>query len=217
MAPNALKSAGFRPLLGRNGPEVRQQAHLERATLGQRMSGPADQFTPADEQTAIQLIRRLVTEYGARALEELCGRLRAHGDRGGLHGACAYLMGNVVNEAYVDRSFPGIVSLGLLTMAIFAIKGAASYGQAVMLSRIGNRIIAENQRRMFDRLMHQNLGFFADAAFVGIPGAAFDRRQRRDAGAQSAGHRDRPRSPLADRACRRDGRCRIRSCRCSRS
>ena len=46
-------------------------------------------------------------------------------------------------------------------MLIFAIKGAASYGQAVMMSRIGNRIIAENQQRMFDRLMRQSLGFFA--------------------------------------------------------
>ena len=30
------------------------------------------------------------------------------------------------------------------------------------LSRIGNRIIAENQRRMFDKLLHENIGFFAD-------------------------------------------------------
>ncbi len=30
-----------------------------------------------------------------------------------------------------------------------------------MMSRIGNRIIAENQQRMFDRLMRQSLGFFA--------------------------------------------------------
>jgi ATP-binding cassette subfamily B protein len=46
-------------------------------------------------------------------------------------------------------------------MAIFAVKGAATYGHAVILSRIGNRIIAENQQRMFDRLMRQSLGFFA--------------------------------------------------------
>src|ERR1700694_4453216 len=74
----------------------------------------------------------------------------------------AYLMGVVVNEPYVNRSFAGIVAIGVLTVAIFAIKGAATYGQAVMLSRIGNSIIAENQRRLFDRLMNQNLGFFAE-------------------------------------------------------
>ena len=31
-----------------------------------------------------------------------------------------------------------------------------------MLSRIGNRIIADNQRRMFDKLLQENIGFFAD-------------------------------------------------------
>ena len=31
-----------------------------------------------------------------------------------------------------------------------------------MLARIGNRIIAENQRRMFDKLLNENVGFFSD-------------------------------------------------------
>src|SRR4029078_8315550 len=31
-----------------------------------------------------------------------------------------------------------------------------------MLSRIGNSIIAENQRRLFSKLMHESLGFFAN-------------------------------------------------------
>ena len=46
--------------------------------------------------------------------------------------------------------------------AIFAVKGLATYGGTVMLSRIGNQIIAENQRRMFDKLLRESMGFFAD-------------------------------------------------------
>lgn len=125
------------------------------------MSGPADQSTPADGQTAFQLIRRLVTEYGLTHWHKYAIAFLLMGIAAACTALCAYLMGTVVNEAYVNRSFPGIVTLGLLTMAIFAIKGAATYGHAVMLSRIGNRIIAENQQRMFDRLMRQSLGFFA--------------------------------------------------------
>jgi subfamily B ATP-binding cassette protein MsbA len=45
---------------------------------------------------------------------------------------------------------------------IFMIKGMATYGQAVMLARIGNRIIADNQQRMFAKLLEHNVGFFAD-------------------------------------------------------
>ncbi len=45
---------------------------------------------------------------------------------------------------------------------IFLVKAVATYGQQVMLARIGNRIIALNQRRMFDALIRQNLAFFAE-------------------------------------------------------
>ena len=74
----------------------------------------------------------------------------------------AYLLGKMTNEAYVDRNFHGIVIVAVVAMAIFAIKGMASYGATVMLSSIGNRIVADNQRRMFDKLLQQNIGFFAD-------------------------------------------------------
>lgn len=125
------------------------------------MSGPADHVTPAEEQTASQLIRRLVADYGFAHWPKYAVAFLLMGIVAACTAACAYLMGTVVNEAYINRSFPGIVQLGVLTMLIFAIKGVASYGQAVMMSRIGNRIIAENQQRMFDRLMRQSLGFFA--------------------------------------------------------
>ena len=74
----------------------------------------------------------------------------------------AYLLGTMTNEAYVNRNFQGIVIIGIITMAIFAAKGMASYGATVMLSSIGNRIVADNQQRMFDKLLRENMGFFAD-------------------------------------------------------
>ena len=74
----------------------------------------------------------------------------------------AYLIGTMTNEAYVNRNFHGIVVIGLIAMVIFIAKGFANYGSAVMLSWIGNRIVADNQQRMFDKLLQQDIGFFAD-------------------------------------------------------
>jgi ATP-binding cassette subfamily B protein len=74
----------------------------------------------------------------------------------------AYLLGTVVNETYVNKNFSMVVVIALIAMAIFSAKGFATYGSAVTLSRIGNGIIADNQRRMFDRLLQQDIGFFAD-------------------------------------------------------
>jgi len=76
--------------------------------------------------------------------------------------ATAYLLGTMINQTVVTKNFHGVVIVSLAAVGIFAAKGFASYGGNVTLSRIGNRIIAENQRRMFDKLLHENIGFFAD-------------------------------------------------------
>ena len=47
-------------------------------------------------------------------------------------------------------------------MVVFTLRGAATYGHSVILARIGNSIVAENQRRLFDRLQQQNLTYFGE-------------------------------------------------------
>jgi ATP-binding cassette, subfamily B, bacterial MsbA len=74
----------------------------------------------------------------------------------------AYLLGKMTNEAYVNHNLRGIVIVGVGAMLIFAVKGFATYGSAVILSLIGNSIMAKNQRRMFDKLLREDIGFFAD-------------------------------------------------------
>jgi len=74
----------------------------------------------------------------------------------------AYLIGDVINQAYVNRSLPGIITIGIITVVLFAFKGLATYGHSVMLSRIGNRIVADNQRAVFSKLLSEGLSFFSD-------------------------------------------------------
>jgi ATP-binding cassette subfamily B protein len=76
--------------------------------------------------------------------------------------ASAYLIGTAINEAYVNRSFAGIATIAVAIMAIFSVKGISTYSQAVILAKIGNLIDAENQRRMFDKLLQQDLSYFRD-------------------------------------------------------
>jgi ATP-binding cassette subfamily B protein len=117
---------------------------------------------PSDSETSYQLIRRLVAEYGAKHWKSYAVAFVFMAVSASGTAAIAYLMGTIVNKAYVDRSFHAIVVIGLFTIVIFCARGAATYFQAVILSRVGNAIIAENQRKLFDRLMNQNLGFFAE-------------------------------------------------------
>ena len=117
---------------------------------------------PSDTETSSQLIRRLVSEYGAKHAKSYALAFALMTVTAGSTALIAYLMGTIVNKAYVDRSFQAIVIIGLFTIVIFCARGLATYFQAVIMSRIGNSIIAENQRKLFDRLMHQSLRFFAE-------------------------------------------------------
>lgn len=108
------------------------------------------------------LIMRLLVEYGysARyrfALAFALGAVTAAATAG-----TAYLVGTVVNQAYVNQSFAAISGLAFLIIAIFAIKGVALYGSNVIMSVIGNRVVAEIQGRTFDKLLVEGLAHFAD-------------------------------------------------------
>ena len=53
----------------------------------------------------------------------------------------------------MHRDFRALILIGIGAFGIFALKGLLTYGHQVMMMQIGNRIIADNQRRMFDKLL----------------------------------------------------------------
>jgi ATP-binding cassette subfamily B protein len=114
------------------------------------------------DQSALALVRRLLLEQASKRWRAYAVAFVLMGIGAACTALMAYLMGSVINEAYVARNFPGIVALGLLAMAIFVVKGLSTYGQQVMLARVGNSIVAENQRRMFAKLLQQNVGYFSE-------------------------------------------------------
>jgi ATP-binding cassette, subfamily B, bacterial MsbA len=124
-----------------------------------------DQILPASadaQYSATALIRRLLTEQGLAHWRNYAIAFVLMAISAGCTAFSAYLIGDVINQAYVNRNFPAIVTLGVVTVALFATKGLATYGHTVMLSRIGNRIVADNQRAVFAKLLNESLSFFTD-------------------------------------------------------
>src|SRR5262249_3759348 len=115
-----------------------------------------------DPYGALALIRRVVTEYGLTRWKLYVLAFALRGGGALCTALTAYLIGDVVNQAYVQRSFVGVLEAAVLTFIAFVVRGFSNYGHAVMLLRIGNSIIAENQQRLFRGLLQQNIGFFAD-------------------------------------------------------
>jgi len=116
----------------------------------------------ADPHGAAALIRRLLTEQAYRHRWRYTIAFLMMMTAAGCTALTAYLLGNVVNEAYVNRNFQAVLWIGGAAFVLFALKGGATYAQQVIMMRIGNRIIADNQRRLFDKLLRENVGFFAD-------------------------------------------------------
>jgi subfamily B ATP-binding cassette protein MsbA len=116
----------------------------------------------ADPKGTAALVRRLLLEQAAGQWRRYALAFALMAIAAASTALGAYLIGDVINQAYVHKNLPGIIMLALVTAVIFMIKGMATYGQAVALARIGNGIIADNQRRMFAKLLQHNVGFFAD-------------------------------------------------------
>ncbi|WP_213770105.1 ABC transporter ATP-binding protein [Bradyrhizobium sp. dw_78] len=114
-----------------------------------------------DPYGAAILIRRLVMEQGAVYWRRYLLAFVLMGVSAATTAGSAYLLGQVINKAYVDKNIPGIAILSAVTVVIFIIKGAATYGHTVILSQISNAILANNQRRLFAKLMNESIAFFS--------------------------------------------------------
>src|SRR6201986_4035132 len=115
-----------------------------------------------DPYGAAILIRRLVTEQGAAYWRRYLVAFALMGASAAATAGSASLLGQVINKAYVDKDVRGIALLSGLTVVIFILKGAATYGHQVILSQISNAILANNQRRLFAKLMNESVGFFSE-------------------------------------------------------
>ncbi|MCV6547753.1 MAG: ABC transporter ATP-binding protein/permease [Cohaesibacter sp.] len=114
----------------------------------------------SDGNRSVDLIKRLLSEnfrqYASRyALAFVFMALVA-----GMTSLSAWIMRDVVNEIFVDKDLSRTIMISLAVFAIFVIKGVATYGQNIVLGRIGNAIVARHQKLMYARILKQDATFF---------------------------------------------------------
>src|ERR1700712_190980 len=76
-----------------------------------------------DPYGAAALIRRLITEQGMAHWRGDSVPFPLMAVSAGTTAAAAWLLGEVINQTYVDRSVRGIILLSLVIVVLFAIKG----------------------------------------------------------------------------------------------
>ena len=131
----------------------------------------------SNNQTGKMLFTKLLELFLSKADIELLGRLvtdkwRDFAPRyavafifmaivAGTTALSAWLMKDVINLIFVERNSGAMYWLPAVVIAIYVAKGAASYFQEVILARIGNRMVAETQRKMFAGLLLQDMAFYS--------------------------------------------------------
>ncbi len=128
------------------------------------MTLPAEAKIPLSDARSSALMRRLFREaawpYRWRMLAALvCMTLVA-----GTTALTAWLLDPVVNKVFVERDRPMLWAIGAAVFAVFALKSLAAYLQDVLLSHVGQSIIADTQVRLFGRILDQEVALFQDRA-----------------------------------------------------
>src|SRR5436305_1144692 len=136
-------------------------AKIACAVDGTRMTKLPRKITD-DPYGAAILIRRLVTEQGLVYWRRYVQAFALMAVAAGATAGAAYVLGQVINQAYVDKNVTGIAIFSGIVVILLFIKGVATYGHTVILSKISNAILANNQRRLFANLMSESIGFFSE-------------------------------------------------------
>ena len=98
-------------------------------------------------------LRRLLTDQGAKHWKGYAFAFAMMGLIALTTSLSAWIIGQIVNKIFVGRDLNAVWEITAAIMVIYTVKGLATYGQQVALSRIGNSIVADVQRRIFDQML----------------------------------------------------------------
>ncbi|EEE46482.2 ABC transporter ATP-binding protein [Roseibium alexandrii] len=113
-----------------------------------------------DPNETIPLIRRLFGENLRTYLPQYALAFVFMGFVAATTAASAWIMRDVVNEVFVNRDQQMVYVIAGVVMLIFAVKGVSTYGQLVVLARVGNAIIASLQKRLFDHILQLDQAYY---------------------------------------------------------
>lgn len=103
-------------------------------------------------------LRRLVGETGRRFIWQYVFALALLGVVSATTAATAWLMKDIINDVFIAKSQSALFFVAVAVLVIYVARGVASYGQGVILARIGNAIVADGQHRLVKSLLAQEVG-----------------------------------------------------------
>jgi subfamily B ATP-binding cassette protein MsbA len=98
-------------------------------------------------------VGRLLRESGRRYIGRYAIVIALLAVSAGATAMTAWLMKDVVDEIFLAKNASMLFVIAGAFLATFLIRGFASYGATVTLTKIGNEVVGNAQRRMFDHIL----------------------------------------------------------------
>ncbi len=106
------------------------------------------------------LVLRLARDFMRPHLPRVVVAFVLMGAAAGSTALRAWLMQPVLDRVFVGRDASWLLLIAGAALAIALVKGIADYGEAVLMNRVGQRVIADVQIALFARLMRADLAYF---------------------------------------------------------
>jgi len=81
---------------------------------------------------------------------------------GGLQSALPLISKPAIDEIFVSKNITALKWVPFAVIGIFLFKGLANYGQTILMSSIGLRIIADLRNKLYQCIQRQSLSFFTE-------------------------------------------------------
>ena len=116
---------------------------------------------------SMPLIRRLLSEHARAHIGSYALALGLMALSAGASVVSVALLRPVVNGMTTltvaePGAFIQLRNLAIAVALLYVVRGLATCGQLILMSRAGNRIVATLQKKVYDHLLHQPVRFFAD-------------------------------------------------------
>jgi subfamily B ATP-binding cassette protein MsbA len=130
-------------------------------------------FVSADSRQGHQtrtrlLIRRLIADHVRPHIGLLILAVGLMAVVAATTAALAFLMETILDDVFTARDRASLYFAAAIVMGVFMLKGVAAYGQSVIMSFVGQRILADLQKRMFAHLLRADLAYFHSHASGGL-------------------------------------------------
>lgn len=79
---------------------------------------------------------------------------------GGLQSALPLIAKPAIDEIFVNKNIGALKWIPLTVVAIFLFKGLCNYGQSILMSSIGLRIVTDLRNKLYEQIQKQSLSFF---------------------------------------------------------